>query len=186
MQLFLFLFEEFGELFLDFGDLRIDDDLAVGLLGMDGEVVLVVAFGRPELFEWRDFGHDGSAFRARGREASDEFLCRLFLLGRGVEDGRTVLRADVSALAIERGRIVRGEEDSEEVIELHKRRIVVDLYDLGMAGRAGRDLLVCRILRLPSRIPGLDMRHALEHGEHGLSTPETSSAEYYGLHTTSI
>lgn len=52
-----------------------------------------------------------------------------------IEDGRTVLGADVALLPVEGGRIVHPEEETAEVGELHLLGVELHVEDLGMACR---------------------------------------------------
>ncbi|KIU01644.1 hypothetical protein QU38_00570, partial [Staphylococcus aureus] len=92
-----------------------------------------------------------------------------------------ILGADVVALAVELGRIVRRQEDVEDLaiadlvgIEAHPDR-------LGMAGRAGADFLVGRVFLGPSDIAALDRLHADHVVEHGFGAPETAPGQCCGL-----
>ena len=62
-----------------------------------------------------------------------------------VVDAAAVLRADVVALAVERGRVVHDEEDLQDLAQRDLGRIEFQLDHLRMAGAAGADLLVARI-----------------------------------------
>src|SRR5882762_8201275 len=94
-----------------------------------------------------------------------------------VEDRRTILRADIIDLAIERGRIVDHEEHLEDFLERHLLRVEGELGYLGMARLARADLLV-RGVRCPAaHATGLDGIHALEIVEDGFQAPETASGK---------
>src|SRR5690606_9585 len=81
------------------------------------EVVLVARFGRPEGRRWGYFGHDRVTPVAG--DLGDECDGRFVLLLGVEEDRRTVLRAVVGALLVQRGRVVRAEEPL-------KQRLVAD------------------------------------------------------------
>src|SRR5258706_15706813 len=94
-----------------------------------------------------------------------------------VEDRRTILRADIIALAIERGRIVDHEEHLEDFPERHLLRVEGELGYLGMAGFPRADLLVTGVRRPAAHVTGLHRIHALEIVEYGLQAPETASGK---------
>src|SRR5258705_12019999 len=94
-----------------------------------------------------------------------------------VEDCRAVLRPDIVALAVERGRVVDHEEHLEDFLERHLLRVKGELDHLGVAGLARADLLVAGVCRLSPHVAGLDRFHALEVVEYGLQAPETASGQ---------
>ena len=80
-----------------------------------------------------------------GLELAHDFLGGPPLRVIMIEDGRTVLRPDVAALAIERGRIVQCEEHTQQVAIRELVRVERHLHDLGVAGRAGAYRLVAGV-----------------------------------------
>src|SRR5207244_1681751 len=78
-----------------------------------GMMVAVVLLGRIEGLERLHFGHDRVVPHVLGCELLDHLLRHGFLLRRVIEDRRPLLRPDVPALTVERGRVVDREEDVE-------------------------------------------------------------------------
>src|SRR5437588_514302 len=106
------------------------------------QVLLMVVFGHPEGGGGYDLGRDRPrelalpAFFRRARQP--------FLLGVMEENGGAVLRADIWALAIERGGIVIRPEDIEQLVVGDARRVEIHLDSFGMPGLAGADILIGR------------------------------------------
>ena len=105
----------------------------------------------------------------------------LALLVVVVEDGGAVLRADVVALPVERRRVVGLPEDFQQVVECDFVGVVGDLDDLGVAGAAGADLFVGRVVDVAAAVAGDDGLHAAEALEHGFGAPEAAGAEGGGF-----
>src|SRR5947199_2029973 len=101
------LLVERGELLLQPLYLRqvVEDD--VRLLGVAGEIVLVILLRGIEVFERRHLGDDRTREDVGLVQLIDIGLCGLFLGLARVEDRRTVLAPLVGALAVQLGRIVR-------------------------------------------------------------------------------
>ena len=74
-------------------------------------VVLVIGFGGVEFTGGGDFGFDIVAFLF---EQVDEFLGYLFLVVILIENGRTVLGADIRPLTVELGEVVGFEKETGE------------------------------------------------------------------------
>ena len=94
-----------------------------------------------------------------------------------IEDGRAILRADVVALLVGRRRVVRLPEDFQQVVERDFGRVVRDLDHFGVAGAAGADFFVRRVLDVAAAVAGDDGLHAAEVLEDGLGAPEAAGAE---------
>src|SRR5262245_36673848 len=94
-------------------ELGADDELAVGLALVEAVIVLVVVLGLVEGAGAGDLGDDGRGEVLRGLALRS--LRGFPLSFRMVEDRRAVLRADVMALPVERGRIVELPEALEEL-----------------------------------------------------------------------
>ncbi len=101
----------------EFGYFGGDDELAVPLVWIAREVLLMIIFSRIEGLERRKLGDDGVGKKLFGGKLRDNFFRLSLLLGGGVEDCRAVLGAHIRALAVERGRVVDGEEDVQDVAE---------------------------------------------------------------------
>ena len=148
---------------------------------MQRQVVLMVALGRIERPAGLDGGDDLGAEHLRLVELLDIGLGDLGLrLGRR-EDGRAILRADIRALAVELGRIVRDREiDLQQAAEAHLARIVGHAHRFGVPGAAAADLLVLRGRLLAAGIAGHRAGHAVDVLEHALHAPEAAAGENDG------
>lgn len=145
-------------------------------------IVFVIALRRPEFLQRHDLGHDGRGEFAVGLELLDGLLGRGLLPFIGVEDDGAVLRPDVVALAVRGGRVVGLEKDVEQARERQGGRVELDLRGLGVAGRAGRDLVVGRVGHVASGVPRSHGLHAGQHLEHGFRAPEAAGGEIGGGH----
>ena len=94
-----------------------------------------------------------------------------------VEDDGAVLRAGVGALPVQRRRVVRGEEDVEEVAVADDVGVEVDLDDFGVAGAPGADGVVRRVLDVAAHVAGDDAVDAAQRLHDGFDAPEAAAAE---------
>src|SRR5947209_11230743 len=90
----------------------------------------------------RDLGNERPAEAAAGLVLRFRRLGCDLLLGRVVEDGGAVLRAPIGGLAVERGWVVVGPEDVEELVVGDLGRVVLHFDDLGVAGAVSADVLI--------------------------------------------
>src|SRR3954466_713383 len=104
------LLEAVEMLLAELGHLGRDHQQAVGLEAVVPEILLVVLLGRVERLEWRHLGDDRARPDPIGVQPGDRLLGGCLLVGRVIEDSRTVLRARVRALPVQRRGIVDGEE----------------------------------------------------------------------------
>src|SRR5689334_10642887 len=123
-------------------DFRCDHDLAVRLIRVPRVVRLVILLSRIEDRKGNELSDDWIVPRLVLLELGDRVLGRLLLLRRVIQNHRSILRSDVVALSIERGRIVDREEDTQKIAERNNRRIERHLHDLGVASRAAAHFLV--------------------------------------------
>ena len=97
------------------------------------------------------------------------------------EDRGAVLRADVVALPVRRGRIVEAEEEVEDVAVRDLRRIEDDLDGLGVAGAAGFHVLVARVRECAAGVTDGGVDHAGQLANQLLHAPEAAARERGGL-----
>ena len=93
------------------------------------------------------------------------------------KDCRAILGADIIALAIELGWIVRCKENREQVAVADDLRIETDPDRLGMAGAPATHLAIGRIGGRAASVAALDPAHARDIEEHRLGAPETSARQ---------
>jgi hypothetical protein len=84
------LLQSVGEGFAEFGDLGGDDGGAVGLVGIVGEILLVVVFGGPELVEGLYLGDDRVIVNAEGVYLVDDLYSGAGLIVRVIKDRRAI------------------------------------------------------------------------------------------------
>mmetsp|Transcript_5529 Transcript_5529/g.13367 ORF Transcript_5529/g.13367 Transcript_5529/m.13367 type:complete len:337 (+) Transcript_5529:1337-2347(+) len=92
-------------------------------------------------------------------------------------NARTVLGADVGALAVQRGRVVDREEDFEQFAQRHLCGIEIDPHNLGMAGVAAADLLIVGVRMVAVAVAVLDLVHAAHALVDGLQAPEAAAGK---------
>src|SRR5208282_6554837 len=90
-------------------------------------------------------------------------------------------RADVGALAVAGGRVVDGEEHSQEVRVGELGWVEVDLDHFGVAGPARADILIGGVRSTPSSVAGEHGADAAQLGQDGLGAPEAPSPKGRGL-----
>src|SRR5580704_8243534 len=94
-----------------------------------------------------------------------------------VEDRRTVLAAEIEALAVAGGRIVDPPERLEQLRVADLGRVEPDLDRLGVAGAVPADPLVGRVRDVPAGIPDSGLQHPVDLAEGRLDAPEASCGE---------
>ena len=77
-----------------------------------------------------------------------------------MEDGGAILRADIGTLAVQRRRVVNGEEDVEEIAIGDDARVEGDLHRFGVPRLAAAYLLVGGIRHAAADVSGNDALHA--------------------------
>src|SRR5690606_23801250 len=154
-----------------------EDD--VGLAGIPGSVVVVVGLGDEEGFQRLQGGGEG--------RCEDAGLVQLRQVGAGHlvlalvqgEDRRAVLAADVIALAVLLGRVVRHrQEDLQQLPVADLPGPVTDADGLGMAGTAGADRLVVGGVGAAAGVTRQHLGHAGQAAEHRLGAPEAAAGQY--------
>jgi len=139
------------------------------------EVLLMILFGAPKFASGDDLGHDGLGEFCLGRFARGTSFHQL--LRRVIENGRTVLRAHIGTLAVERGRVVIAPEDFKQVVIADHLRIEGDFDHLGMAGAIGADVFVRRIFRGSPHVADLGRLHSSQAAKRSFHAPKTTGAE---------
>ena len=138
-------------------------------------ILLVIILGRPPFALRLDGGHHASVMIDIG--ALDRLAGSALLLLILREDRGTVLRADIIALAIELCRVVRREEDVEQLVVADLIGIEGDADGFRMPGVAAADLLVRRPCGVAASLAAFDGLHSDDVNEHRLGTPEASACQ---------
>src|SRR5262245_34633818 len=150
--------------------------------GVPDQVVLVVVLGAVPGRRGDDLGDDRLLPLAGLVDARLHRLGRLLLLLGGVEDRRPVLRPDVVALPLERGRVVHPEEPLLQQVLVAQLPAVEDhLHRLGVPGLAVVGVVVLRVLQPAARVAGLRLDHARDLPDDVLHPPEAPSRQEGGL-----
>jgi hypothetical protein len=105
-------------------------------------VLLVILLGRPEGPRRNDLGHDRTGQLLRRLERRLRRERQLLLRFVVEEDRRAILAAVVAELRVARDRVDVVPEDVEQLLVADLGGIVDDVYRLGVARDASRDLLV--------------------------------------------
>ena len=102
----------------------------------------MIVFSPVERLERRNLSYDWFLPDLRGVRFLDNFLGHGFLFGVVVEDCRPVLGTDICPLSIQRGRVVRREEDLQDIPEGDLLGVEGYLDRLCVSGGSGADILV--------------------------------------------
>lgn len=145
-----------GKALAQFGDLGCNDGLAVGLKRMFSEVVLMVGLGGPESRRRCYAGDDRRGPDALCFQVGYQRVRDLLLLRCVGEDRRPILRTDVVALPVRRGRVMDSEKSGQEHSVIDQRWGELHPHDLGMICPAAADLLVARLFNPPAHVAGDD------------------------------
>src|SRR5207302_7354064 len=94
-----------------------------------------------------------------------------------IKNHRTILRAYIGTLSIQRGRIVVRPENIEDLIVRYLGRIEFHLNNLGVAGLVAANIFVARILSVPACIPYGGRANALKLAESLFHAPKTPRPE---------
>ena len=139
------------------------------------EVALVILLRLPE--------------RLRGHDLSDDRLAQLLpvlgqrraglggLVGVMDEDRRSILAADVQALAVACRRVVDRPERLQQVVVSETRGVEPDLDRLGVSRAMTADIAVGWIRGLPTRIADRRRDDALDFAERGFDAPKAPRGE---------
>jgi len=161
----------------EFGHFRRDDGAAVGLRAVVLEIFLVVVLGHIKVRRGRKLGYDWIPPNLGRVQRRDRLLGAGFLLGRTVKDRRAILSAHIGTLPVQRGRVVDGEEDIEEILKRDHLPIKRDLNSLGVPGVAIADLAVARVDHTAAGVAGFDMLDALELIVDRFQAPEAAAGQ---------
>src|SRR5262249_38081329 len=94
-----------------------------------------------------------------------------------IEDHGTILGADIRALPVERGWVVRGEEDIQDFAKGQGSRIERDLHDLCMARGTGTNQFISGMLGPSAGVARLDALDAAKLFKDGFQAPEATAAQ---------
>src|SRR6266487_5602347 len=150
------------------------------------EVLLVIILCLPELRGRRDLGDDLPRVFARPlklllRSSRGGLFVRV-----AKEDHRSILRANVGTLAIERGRIVNLPEHIEQLIIRHLRRVVGHFNALSVSGSARADIRIGRVIVPAAGVADSRRCHALDLAKRRLNSPEAARSKCCNLHFSQL
>src|SRR6476659_2261411 len=109
-----------------------NNNVTVRLISILLTVILVVVFGGVKLCVGRDLRYNGIIEGTAFIEFGLVFFGFFFLFVVVIEDHTAVLRTNVSALSVERGRVVGFPENLQQLIVRDLFRIIHHLYHLCM------------------------------------------------------
>src|SRR5579863_2918716 len=137
-----------GELRMDLGDSYVARRGGSLLL----EVLLMILLSRVEFAGGHDLRDDLVSEDVRLLDLLQRRAGGLLLGGIVEEDCRAVLGADIGALAVKRGRIVRAPEDIEQLGVADLRRVEVHQHGLGVTRGVSADVFISGIDGAPAGI----------------------------------
>ena len=140
-------------------------------------VVVVVLFGRVESRCVTDLRHDRIRIHARVVKLLDVLVGLLALLIVVSKDHRSVLSASICPLLIESRRVVRLEENCQQIVIRNNARVESEPDTFGVSGFPRADAFVRRVLGLSAGIAGLNLQDPVHFLKDSLSTPETPRAK---------
>src|SRR5215510_4490731 len=125
----------------------------------------------------------------RGVQFRYNLFGRVALLVRSIENYGAVLGADIVSLPIQGGWVMDGEKDFEQLAIGELVRIEGYAHYFNMAGIAGANLAICRVVDVPAHVTGFNRLHTIKTVEHCFQTPEASAAKdcyFFFRHTVSM
>jgi hypothetical protein len=141
------------------------------------EIALVIFFRAPEFRSRLDLRHD----RARKASAPVDFFFRgfrhRFLFGRMIKNRRTILRADIRPLSIQRRWIMVRPEDIEQLFVTNLCRIEFDFDHFGVTGLVAANIFVARIVFCSAGVANRCCCYAFEISKDFFHAPKTARAE---------
>ncbi len=159
------------------GHLGRDYSHAIRLMRIVGEIILMHGFSFVERGYRRNLGHDGIRPHLLGLQLCDVRARNRILLVIMRENHRTVLRAFVITLPVERGGVMDHEKYVEQVAERDLGWIEGDLHNLGVAGDTGAHLFIRRVGACAAGIAGDNGVHTAQLAVNRVETPEAAAAE---------
>src|ERR1051325_1029558 len=139
------------------------------------QILLMVLFRAPEFAGRDDLRHD------RLRKPSLSRLARRTrfhqLLRLVVKDRRTVLRAHVRTLPVERGGIVIIPEYLQQVMVAENLRIIRDFNHFRVTSSIGADVLIGRIFGASTHVADLSGFHPGQTSKGSFHAPKTACAK---------
>src|SRR5215831_21331647 len=143
------------------------------------EVTLVILLGPVKRGRRSDLGNDLPPARLLLGIARCD---RGFLLASVmVEDRRTVLAAEIEALAVAGGRIVDPPEHLKQLCVADLGRVEPHLDRLGVAGAVPADLSIAGVRDVAAGVADSGPQHPMDLAEGRLDTPEASRSECRAL-----
>jgi len=105
-----------------------------------------------------------------------------------IKNYRSILRADVRALAVPRRRVVVRPENVQKFVVADLRWIELHFYDFGMSGLVGANILICRVLLCAPRIPDTGGQNTFYVAKSFFHSPETTGTEhsFLNLHANTM
>ena len=101
----------------EFRHFRRDHSLTIWLILIADKIFLMIILGDVEILDRFHFCNDGAVPDSLGIQLAGGLLGNGLLLWGVVENCRAVLRAHIRALTVQRGWVVNGEEDIQQVTE---------------------------------------------------------------------
>lgn len=166
-----------------FNEFRGNHDRAVTAGRLFGEIILMLRFGWIVVDEWCDFSDDRIIPVSLGTVAGG-FEEGLLCVGL-IQHARTVLRANISTLAVEGGGVMDEEENIDQCLRWQDRLVELHLHNLGVAGSATCHPVIIREATAIG-VATFNQFDATKLSKDGVGTPEAATTKDKLCHTSSI
>jgi hypothetical protein len=141
---------------------------------MQRQIILVMRFRRIKLLQRHDLRND----RHTGCQLPDIGSSDLLLLGAGVKNCGAVLTADIGALTVELGRVMRDADEHMQQLPVgYLRRIECDAHGFRVPRVAQAHDVVMRRCSAATRIARDDFGYPFDMLEYRIHTPKAASAK---------
>src|SRR5262245_31260660 len=105
-----------------------------------------------------------------------------------IKNYRSILRANVGTLAVQRCWIVVRPENIQKFVITDLRWIELHFHDFGVSGLVRANILICRVVLCSSRIPDARGQNSFYVAECFFHSPETTRTEhsFLSLHANTM
>lgn len=141
------------------------------------EILLMIFFGTVEGWRGLDLCNDGPPKTPALFEFGQLGFSGGLLFGRVIENNRAILRTQVGALAIARGRVMVTPEDLQQRLKGNFPRIKSDFDYFRMASCIATNIFISRMFCLSTSIAHSGIFYSVDLPEDRLDSPKTSCSK---------